>query len=175
MAGKAEIKEFRERVYIKIRSTGDHSHSDKLIGEMIDALLMKKALGVHHSWIKQAMLEKFMREKGLMTNGESVSPVAGGVPGGEVAIQTNKVHAASNLPSSPKAVPVGKTVEPSAVPEAKPEPEQGPDNVPRGVGVEETSSKPTYIQDEVTSSNSDQEPPEKVMPKGLRGLSKVLG
>ncbi|MEH6688792.1 MAG: hypothetical protein V7693_16200 [Halopseudomonas sabulinigri] len=54
---------FNERVYIRFQPGKAGTHNDALIAELVESLDLKKSMGVHQSFIKQAIFEKFMRER----------------------------------------------------------------------------------------------------------------
>jgi hypothetical protein len=154
MSGKARPADFSERVSIRFKAGAPDEPYSELFTELVEFLNLKKAMGVHQQWIKNAVLEQFVRERG-------------DVPGAPVTFGTAKqekpersVAAAPLVSDSPRPAVEKERSVPDRTILATPEPE-----------IAETTF-PQVQADQAGSSTSVQ--PAKVAPLP-RSFANIMG
>lgn len=72
--GKKGQIEFSERVSIRFKVTKTDTPNTALVAELINFLDLKVSMGIHQQWIKEAILEKFLKERAECAPGGVVQP-----------------------------------------------------------------------------------------------------
>ena len=65
--------EFSMRLNLTFKAGFGADRSDQLMRDLVAFLKLKKAMGSSNSWIKEAILDAFMRERGGVGVGESIA------------------------------------------------------------------------------------------------------
>lgn len=81
--------EFSMRLNLSFKAGFSEDSSEQLLRDLVAFLKLKRAVGTSNSWIKEAILEAFIRERAGAGAGESLAQLSGGQLPHEVTQQPN--------------------------------------------------------------------------------------
>lgn len=167
--------EFSMRLNLSFKAGFSEDSSEQLLRDLVAFLKLKRAVGTSNSWIKEAILEAFIRERAGAGSGESLAQLSGGQLPNEVTQQPNAGRPVTPPRPDDEVATVPTASEPRIAP-AEAMPTEANEDVADALLQEESLEDESYSDLLAEPGIEPEHQPEPAVVTGLpKGLMSIMG